>query len=477
MDATPQKAGDAETLPATTISTRIRLDLFCKKAYYSTGVISPKEIEMKKLLISLAFIIAIGTVPAPPANPAEDQPLINSILIEGPIEPAGALYVQRSIEIAEQGGAQALIVLLDTPGGLGDSMDSIAKEFLASRVPIVVYVWPQGAKAASAGAIITLASHIAAMSPATNIGAAHPVVLGGEKPDEVMSKKLEEDAAASARKIAQERGRNVDVAEQFVRKSVSLTEQEAKKKNVIDIIARDEKDLLKQLDGRKVKTVGGETTIRARNARVERIEPNLRERFLHVVGNPNVAYILMLIAIYGIIFELQSPGSVFPGVVGGIALILALFSFAVLPVNLAGVLLIVLGVALLVTDLFVPGYGVLTVGGLVAFVVGSLILFETRSPVFRISVTLVLTMAALTAAFFIFAVGAGIRAQRAKIVTGAEGMIDQVVEARTDIDPKGKVFAEGSYWLATAEGEPIKKGELVRIVSVEKLRLKVRKET
>ncbi|HUV05803.1 MAG TPA: nodulation protein NfeD [Armatimonadota bacterium] len=434
---------------------------------------------MKRFCAVLAFVVAAGIALATPGSPqqAETRPLINSIRIEGPIEPAVALYVHRGIGTAERNGAQALIVLLDTPGGLGDSMDSIVKDFFASDVPIVVYVWPKGAKAASAGAIITLASHIAAMSPATNIGAAHPVVMGGEQPDEVMSKKLEQDAAATARKIAHDRGRNMDVAEQFVRKSISLTEDEAKEKKVIDIIARDQNDLLKQIDGRKVKMAGGETVIRSRNARVEKIEPSLREQFLHIVGNPNIAYILMLVAVYGIIFELQNPGAVFPGVVGAISLILALFSFAVLPVNLAGVLLIVLGIALLVADVFIPGHGVLTIGGLIAFVVGSLILFETGSPVLRISLTLIITMTALTGGFFLFAVGAGIRGQRARIVTGAEGMIGQVAEARTDIDPKGKVFAEGSYWNALAEGGPIKKGEPVRVIGVEKLLLKVKKES
>jgi len=434
---------------------------------------------MNRLIAVLAFVVAAGIALATPGSPqqAETRPLINSIRIEGPIEPAGALYVHRGIDIAERNGAQALIILLDTPGGLGDSMNSIVKDFLASEVPIVVYVWPKGAEAASAGAIITLASNIAAMSPATKIGAAHPVGLGGEQPDEVMLKKMENITAAGARTVAHQRGRNEQVAEQFVRTSISLTEEEAKEKRVIDIIAKDQEDLLKQINGRRVKTASGEAVIRSQNARVEEIGPSLRERFLHVVGNPNIAYIFMLIAVYGIIFELQSPGAVFPGVVGAISLILALFSFAVLPVNLAGVLLIALGIALLVADVFIPGHGVLTVGGLIAFVVGSLILFETGSPVLRVSLTLIITMTAMTAAFFLFAVGAGIRGQRAKVITGAEGMIGQVVEARTDIGPKGKVFVEGSYWNAVAEGEPIKKGELVRVIRVDKLLLKVRKES
>jgi membrane-bound serine protease (ClpP class) len=427
-------------------------------------------------LLAVVLVTAVAVVAsAKQAQSPPSRPLVKRISISGPIEPAVALYVHRSIGIADREGAEALLVTIDTPGGLGDSMDSIVKDFLGSRVPIIVYVSPRGAKAASAGAIITIAAHIAAMAPATNIGAAHPVGIGGEQPDEVMSKKLENDAAATARKIAKERGRNVQIAENFVRKSLSLTEVEAEKQGVIDVIASSQRDLLKKIHGRKVKTASGEVTLNTRDAEVEAIHQSLRERFLHVIGNPNIAYILMLIAIYGIVFELQNPGSVFPGVIGAIALILALFSFAILPVNLTGVLLILLGIALLVTDVFVPGHGILTVGGLIAFVVGSLILFETRSPVFRTSLTLVITMAVLTGAFFLFAVGAGVRIQKKKIITGAEGLIGQITEARTDIAPKGKIFLEGSYWNAEAEGETIRQGEKVKVVAVDKLLLKVKK--
>lgn len=430
---------------------------------------------MKRVIALLTIISATCVLLAQQAS-AERQPLINVIRIDGPINPAMAMYVERTIQESEREMAQALIIEMDTPGGLDDSMRSIIKAILASDVPVVVYVSPQGARAASAGAIIALASHIAAMSPGTAIGAAHPVGMGSEQPDETMSKKLAEDAAAYARSIALRRGRNVDWAEKAVRESISSTENEAKDKNVIDIIANDREDLLRQIEGRKTKVRSGETTIRAANVQVKDIKGNLRERFLHIISNPNIAYILMLIAMYGIIFELQSPGSIFPGVIGAIALILALFSFAILPVNLAGILLIVLGIALLVTEVFVPGFGILTVGGLIAFVVGSLILFESDSPVFRVSITLVITMAVLTGAFALVIIGAAFRAQKAKVVTGSEAMIGQVVEARTDIDPKGKVFAEGTYWNAVIEGEPVKKGELVKITGAEKLRLKVRKE-
>lgn len=431
---------------------------------------------MRKILSRIGVVCASVIIALLQLSPALSAPLVNTMRIEGPIDPAVAQYVDRGIGIAERNQAEALIIQLETPGGLMDSMDAIVKDFLASRVPIVVYVSPSGAKAASAGALITLASHVAAMSPATNIGAAHPVGLGGEQQDKVMSKKLEQDAAATARKIAKERGRNVQVAEKFVRESISLTEEEAKKKNVIDIIASDMNDLLKQLNGRKVKVAGEEKIIHTKGARLVPIEPTIREKFLHVIANPNIAYVLMLIAIYGIIFELQNPGSVFPGVVGGIALLLALYSFAVLPINLTGVLLIAFGIALLITDLFVPGHGILTVGGAISFLVGSLILFETRSPVFRISLTLIITMTILTAGFFLVAVGAGARAQKLRVVTGAEGMIGKIAEARTDLKPRGKVFVEGEYWNAVAEGEPVKKGEEVRVVGVDGLLLRVRKE-
>ena len=423
-------------------------------------------------IIWLVLLALLATMP----GVVSAAPLVNTMTIDGAIDPAIAQYVDRAVGIAEKNRADALVVKLKTPGGLDDSMRAIVEDFLASRVPIVVYVYPRGARAASAGAIITLAANIAAMSPGTNIGAAHPVSIGGEKPDKTMMTKVENDAAAFSRSIAKQRGRNIDWAEKVVRKSVSATEEEAKKLGVIDIIAVDMNDLLKQIDGRRFRTPSGVGTIDTTNARTQEIGPSVRERFLHVISNPNLAYIFMMIAVYGIIFELSNPGSIFPGVVGGIALLLALYSFAVIPINLTGVLLIVFAVALFVTDLFTPSHGILTAGGIVSFLVGSLILFESSLPVFRVSITLVIAMTAATAAFFLFAVGAGIRAQRARVVTGIEGMVGQFVEARTDIDPKGKVFAEGEHWNAITEGEPIRRGETVRIVGFRKLTLIVRKE-
>lgn len=433
---------------------------------------------MNKAFASLALILAVLMIYVRPASAQQPkaQPLVNTIRIEGPIDPAMALYVHRSIRLAEQNRAQALVVLLETPGGLDDSMRSIIKDFFASKVPIVVYVWPNGARAASAGAIITLASNIAAMSPSSAIGAAHPVGFGGGQLDDTMAKKVENDAAAYSRSIAQRRRRNVEWAELVVRESVSASAQEAKEKNVIDIIAKNLDDLLQQIDGRRVNTSAGAVTIRTKNARTEKIDMNVRESFLHVIDNPNIVYLLMLIGLYGIIFELSNPGLVFPGVIGGISLILAMVSLAVLPVNLTGIILLIFGIALMIADVFVPDVGILTVGGVISFVVGSIMLFETNSPAFSLSLVLVITMAILTGGFFLFAVGAGFRAQKGRIVTGKEGMIGKVVEARTDIDPKGKVFAEGTLWNAETVGEPIRKGESVRIVGMENLTIKVVKE-
>ena len=429
---------------------------------------------MNKFLVFLIFIVTMGIALALPG----DRPLVNTIRIDGAIDPAVARFVSRAIGISEADNAQALVILLETPGGLDDSMRKIVQSILASRVPVVVYVWPQGARAASAGAIITLSANIAAMSPGTAIGAAHPVNLGGGESDETMMKKVENDAAAYARDLAAKRGRNVQWAEAVVRQSVSATSQEALDKNVIDLIANDLPDLLRKINGRTVATAAGEVTINTDNARVREIDQTIGEQLIHLVANPNLAYIFMMIAIYGIIFELSNPGAILPGVIGGISLLLALMSFAVLPINLAGILLIGLGVVLLIIDLFTPSHGILTVGGLASFVIGSLMLFDTSaSPIFRISVSLVLVTAALTGGFFLYAVGAGIRAQKKRIVTGKEGMIGETAVAMTDIDPSGKVFVEGEWWNAVTEGEPIKKGEHVRITGIEKLTVIVRKET
>jgi membrane-bound serine protease (ClpP class) len=341
-------------------------------------------------------------------------------------------------------------------------------------------VWPSGARAASAGVFITYAANVAAMAPTTHLGAAHPVGIspsgGSSGEDRTMIEKVTNDAVAEIRGFAARRGRNPDWAEQAVRQSVSITEAQALKLHVIDLIADSPQDLLVKLDGREVRTASGPHRLRTRDARLIEIPMELTERFLQLLSDPNVGFILMTMAIYGIIFELSNPGSVFPGVIGGLALILALASFAVVEVNVAGLLLIGFAMVLFIADIKVPSHGVLTAGGIASFIFGSLLLTEHQAPFLRISLTLILTMAALTAAFFAFAVGAGIRAQRRKVQTGREGLVGAVGVARTDLAPAGTVFVQGELWSAQSENGTIAAGQRIRVTRVAGLHLEVRKE-
>ncbi len=402
------------------------------------------------------------------------------VKLNGIVGPATARYVLRGLRQAEADGAEALVIELDTPGGLLKSMEDIAKGLLNSRVPTVVYVWPHGGRAASAGVFITYAANIAAMAPTTHLGAAHPVGIapgggaGGE--DKTLMTKVTNDAVAEIRGFAARRGRNADWAEQAVRQSVSITETQALQLHVIDLVAETPRDLLVKIDGREVTTVAGRTRLHTRDARLVEIPMVAGEVVLLLLSDPNIGFVLMTMAIYGIIFELSNPGSVFPGVIGGLALILALASFAVVEVNVAGLLLIGFAVLLFIADIKVPSHGVLTAGGLASFVLGSLLLTERQAPFLRISLTLILTMALLTAGFFAFAVGAGIRAQARKVQTGREGLVGAVGVARSDLAPTGTVFVLGELWSAESEDGVIPAGERVRVVRVDGLRLGVRKE-
>jgi membrane-bound serine protease (ClpP class) len=430
---------------------------------------------MKRLLTLLILVFSMGLACSAPNNNTYSKVMIARI--DGAIDPAIAKYIERGINLAESKNANAFIISMDTPGGLDDSMRTIVKRILASRIPVVVYVSPQGARAASAGAIIALSANIAAMSPGTSIGAAHPVNLGGETTDSTMMKKIENDAASYAKDLALKRGRNVDWAAEIVRNSISSTSREALEKNVINLIAEDMPDLIKKIDGMKIKTSAGEVVLSTKGADVQNIPLTYGESLLHFIANPNLAYLFMMLAMYGIIFELSNPGAILPGVVGGISLIIALISFAVLPINAAGLLLLFLGIILLIVDLFVPSHGILTVGGLVSFVIGSFIMFDTpQSPVYQVSFTLVITFTILTGAFFVYAIAAGIRAQRSNVVTGSNGMIGLKAVARTDLNPSGKVYVEGEWWNAVTEGEMISEGEKVIITDIDKLLLTVRKE-
>ena len=393
------------------------------------------------------------------------------VSFDGAVNPATARYIIRGIEQAEDENAQAIIVQMNTPGGLDASMREISAKMLASRVPVITYVAPEGARAASAGAIICLASNIIAMAPTTHIGAAHPVDISGK----TVSEKITNDAAAYARTIAKRRGRNVEWAEGVVRKSISSTVEEAKSKGIVDIVASDADSLLRQLNGKVISIGGRAVTLRTRGAGLRDIAMNTRERFLRIIADPNIAYILMLIAIYGIIAELNNPGAIFPGVIGAIALILAFYALSVLQTNTAGIVLIILALAMFVTDLFVASHGALTAGGIVAFGLGSFMLFERGTPGYALSLSVLISGVAITSAFFLFIVGTGIRSLRNPVVTGQEGLVGKPGTARTDLSPEGKVFVDGTYWTARTMGEPLAAGDRITVTAVEGFTLVVKK--
>src|SRR6058998_1391910 len=414
----------------------------------------------------LVFLLGLSALPAVAVEP------VSIIEMDGAISPITVRLLSSAIERARADRSQALVVELNTPGGLERSMRSMVQSILNSEIPIVVYVAPTGARAASAGVFVTMAAHVAAMAPATNIGAAHPVAVGGQMDKETV-KKVENDAAAFARTIATERGRNVEWAEKAVRSSVSATEREAVKLKVVDLIADSVPDLLAKVDGRAVKTIKGAVTLTTRDAPVKRIEVRFRDRFLALISDPNVAYILMMMGMLGIFFELQNPGVVLPGVIGGISLILAFFAFQSLPINWAGVLLILFGVALLIAEIKVVSHGVLTAGGVVAMVLGSFMLYEAPEVGFRVSWTVILPTVGATAGLVVWAVSAGVRAMMKSPVTGAAGMIGRVVVARSALGPEGQVQVDGEIWRAVSEGEAIPAGEKVRVTAVDGLTLKV----
>ncbi len=403
---------------------------------------------------------------------------VTLIRIDGAIGPATAGYVSRATEAAGKAGAQCLVIQLDTPGGLLDSTKSIVQSFYSSPVPTVVYVAPTGANAGSAGCFITLAADVAAMAPNTSIGAAHPVEMGptgigAESKDGVMTKKVENFAASYIEAIANKRHRNAEWAMASVRESASITSEKALDLKVIDLIATDVPELLQKLDGRKI----GDRVLHTANAKVEPLPMIARERVFQLLWRPEVLFVLMLVAIYGIIGELSNPGAILPGVAGAIALILTLYMGSVLPISIAGVSLILLAVALFVIDVFAVTHGVLTGGGIIAFFFGALLLFEGAGPAFQLSMMAILPATILTAAFFIFVVGAGLRAQRLPVRNGRETLLGRVVPAVTAIDAKdGKLFVEGEYWNARSE-IPVAPGTPVEILGFNGLTLNVRPKT
>ncbi len=393
------------------------------------------------------------------------------IQVEGVIGPSSADYITSAIKQADRELAQALVIELDTPGGLDLSMRSIIKEMLAAERPIVVYVSPSGARAASAGAFITLAAHVAAMAPGTNIGAAHPVNMGGQM-DKEMNKKVTNDAAAYIRTIAVKRGRNVEWAEDAVRKSVSATEKEALKLKVIDLVAENLDDLLATLDGRTLTTARGKVVLHTQGVEVKRIDMGLRDKVLKVISDPTIAYILLMLGLAGLYFELSTPGAILPGILGGICLILAFYAFQTLPINYAGLLLILLAIILFIAEVKVASHGLLAAGGIAAMILGSMMLIKRSVPFLRISMTAILLTTGATAAFFVFIVTMALKAQRRKTTTGVEGLIGQIGTARTPLRPEGRIFVGGELWSARCE-EGAEPGEKVRVRAVSGLMLDV----
>lgn len=432
-----------------------------------------------QLVLSFVFLFFVLT-PFSRAHAGQ----VNVIQVKGVINPISAKFIVESIDKAEEAKAECLVIELDTPGGLMTSMRQIIERFLSSKVPIVVYVYPQGARAASAGVFITYAANIAAMAPSTNIGAAHPVTIGGGGPGSApdttgrstMMEKITNDAVAYIKTLADKRHRNVKWAEEAVRKSVSITEKEALKINVINYIAPTLDSLLTMIDGEKVNLNGKTVILHTKNASIVYEEMNWRYRILDKLSDPNIAYIFLLLGMYGLIFELSNPGAILPGVVGVIFLILAFFAMQTLPINYAGLALMIFGVVLFILEIKITSYGLLTIGGIVSMTLGSLMLFQSPYPFLRVSLGVIIPGVLVTALFFVFAVGLGLKAQTRRSITGKEGLIGEIGEAITPINNRsGQIKVHGEIWMAVSH-QPIKKGSEVVVEKVNHLKLHVKKQ-
>lgn len=466
----------------------------------------PTLATVRRVVTVLALLLGIGLYAQEPRSPSA---LV--LTVQDAISPATSDYITRGIDRAEAEGAALVVLQLDTPGGLDTAMRDIIRRILASSVPVVIYVAPAGARAASAGTYMLYAAHIAAMAPGTNLGAATPIQIGGlpdftppkhpepgkggeedaqdtsegaaeEAPAEeaapvpasqdAMTKKMVNDATAYIRSLAELRGRNADWAELAVREAASLSAEQALAEGVIDLIAENLPDLIEQLDGRTLVIAGHERTLETTGLLLQYVEPDWRTKLLAVITNPNVAYILLLLGIYGLFFELANPGFMVPGVVGTICLLLALYSMQVLPVSYAGLGLLLLGVVFMIAELFVPSFGALGIGGVVAFIIGSVILFDTDSPSYQVSFSVIAAVAILTAAFFFIAVRAVVKAHRRPVVAGREEIVGSVGEALEDFTEDGQVRVHSETWQARAT-RPIHRGDRVRVVAMHGLILEV----
>jgi len=397
------------------------------------------------------------------------------IEVNGVINPASSGFVVSSIENAQRKGAECIVIQLDTPGGLMESTRPIVKAILASNVPVVTYVAPSGSRAASAGVFIALASHIVAMAPSTNIGAAHPVGLGGGEASKEMTEKVVNDAVAYVKGLARKHARNEKWAEDAVRKSVSVTDSEAVKLHVADFICASIPELLEKIDGMNVEVLSGTKTLRTKGNEVKILRMNLRYRILNVVSDPNIAYILLILGIYGIFFELSNPGAILPGVLGGIFILMSLYALQTLPVNYAGFLLIILGIILFIAEIKITSYGMLAVGGVVSMTLGSLMLIESPQPFMRISWQVIAVAVAATAAFFTFAVAKALLAQRRKPTTGTRGLVGEGGTVVGRLDDGWKVFVHGELWNATSS-EALELGDEIQVTRVDGFKLTIEKQ-
>src|SRR5262250_113999 len=426
---------------------------------------------MTRLAGFAALAVVLGLAGLASAAPAP----VATIELEGVISPVTLRLVGIAIDRAQAERAQALVIQLDTPGGLERSMRAIVQRMMNAEVPVIVYVAPTGARAASAGVFITEAAHVAAMAPATNIGAASPVMVGGGTADKTLMKKIENDAAAFIRTVAIERGRNAEWAEKAVRQAVAITEREAVKLKVIDLVADSIPDLLEKIDGRTIKLPKSTVTLATKGAPLKAIEIGFRDRFLNLITDPNVAYVLMMLGMLGLFFELSNPGVILPGIIGGICLILAFFAFQSLPINYAGLLLILFGIVLLVAEIKIVSHGVLAIGGMISMSLGSLMLFDAPEIGFRVSWWVIGPTVAATAGLFLFVIAAGVRALGRPPSTGAEGLVGKYATVRERLAPEGQVGVAGEIWRAVADGGPLEPGAQVRIVAVDGLTLRVAK--
>ncbi len=422
----------------------------------------------RNVLFWLLSALALMALPGAPGADGK-TPAVHVIRVSDAIGPGVASFIKSGIQDASDENAALIVIELNTPGGLADSMRDIVMALYESKIPVAVFVSPSGARAASAGVMITLAADIAAMAPGTNIGAAHPVGAGGQEINKTMSEKVINDMVAYVKSIAQKTGRNAEWAEKAVRKSISATETEALKAGIIDLVAKDLDDLIRQLDGREVK---GKGKLSLAGHEKIFVKENLRTKILKTISNPNVAYILMMIGLAGLYFELSHPGVIFPGVIGGICIILAFFAFQALPVNYAGILLILLAIIFFILEMKIASYGMLSVAGILSLLLGSLMLFEGGSPEFGLEWGVLLPTLTVVSGFFVTLAALVFKSQVSKPRTGEKGLIGEVGIVKKDLDPEGKVFVHGELWNAFSK-KPLQAGTRVKVIRMENLVLEV----